>query len=384
VDFVARMDNVTHSLVGLTIAKAGLEKLSPGTAIVCVVAANAADLDLVAGLCGDRWTLLHYHRGITHSLLGTVLLGVLIPSLFCLGDSLVAWWRGRAGSLKFRGLLVASIIACASHLLLDWTNNYGVRPLLPWSGKWFYGDLVFIADPFMWLVLGAVAFLLTSRYRWQLILWSIAAAILTTLFVYAGAIRSAFDHPKIAITIWIAALGILIICRRVGYPWQKGRWLAFAGLCVVLGYWFGLALLHGWALDIVRREAPIKAAEGEQVTRMAAMPTLANPTRWQFIVETDQAFYRFDLLLLDRSNEAHNLTRFAKPDGAEQRIIAIAEQDRRTKILLDFARFPLGHVVDRDCLTETLVQFADIRYTEPGRQRGSFSLELPVECPGRP
>jgi hypothetical protein len=41
-------------------------------------------------------------------------------------------------------------------------------------------------------------------------------------------------------------------------------------------------------------------------------------------------------------------------------------------------------VVGADCLTETLVQFADLRYTQPGSSRGTFSLELPVECPTRP
>ena len=96
---------------------------------------------------GDRWTLLHYHRGITHSIVGTLLLSLLIPSLFWLGDLILAAWRQRARTLRFRGLLLASLIVSATHPLMDWTNNYGVRPLLPWSGKWFYGDLVFIVDP---------------------------------------------------------------------------------------------------------------------------------------------------------------------------------------------------------------------------------------------
>jgi hypothetical protein len=65
-------------------------------------------------------------------------------------------------------------------------------------------------------------------------------------------------------------------------------------------------------------------------------------------------------------------------------VIALAERDRRAQILLGFARFPMARVVDHDCLTETLVQFADLRYTEPGRSRGNFRVELPVECPPQP
>jgi inner membrane protein len=131
------MDTLTHSLVGLTASKAGLEKLSPATSVVCILVANAPDVDFISGIFGDRWTLLHYHRGITHSILGTLLLALLIPSLFWLGDLIVSGWRRQARIIRFRGLLLAALIVGATHPLMDWTNNYGLRPLLPWSGKWF-------------------------------------------------------------------------------------------------------------------------------------------------------------------------------------------------------------------------------------------------------
>ena len=75
------MDGLTHSLVGLTSAKAGLERLSPYTAAVCILSANAPDIDVVSGFFGGRWVLLKYHRGITHSIVGALVLGVLIPSI---------------------------------------------------------------------------------------------------------------------------------------------------------------------------------------------------------------------------------------------------------------------------------------------------------------
>jgi len=76
------MDALTHSLVGLTSAKAGLERLSPGAVAVCILSANAPDIDVVSGFFGGRWTLLHHHRGVSHSIVGTLALGFLIPSIF--------------------------------------------------------------------------------------------------------------------------------------------------------------------------------------------------------------------------------------------------------------------------------------------------------------
>ncbi len=56
-----------------------------------------------------------------------------------------------------------SLIATATHPFLDWLNNYGMRSLLPFDSRWFYGDLLYIVDPFMWLFLGGASFLLTAE-----------------------------------------------------------------------------------------------------------------------------------------------------------------------------------------------------------------------------
>src|SRR5918997_3232687 len=156
------MDNLTHSLVGLAAAKAGLERLSPGATAVCVLAANGPDADILAVL-GGKWFYLHHHRGITHSIVGTLVLALFIPALFYAVDLLIARIRKRPTRVRFLGLTVASLIVSASHPLMDWTNNYGVRPFLPWSGEGYYGDLVFIIDPWIWLAPGGAALLSTAR-----------------------------------------------------------------------------------------------------------------------------------------------------------------------------------------------------------------------------
>src|SRR2546430_17014220 len=109
------MDNFTHSLVGLATAKAGLERLSPYAMVVCVISANAADADFVSLFFGDRWTLLQDHRGVTHSIVGTITIGMLVPVLAYALDRIVASIRKRGPRIRFPGLLLASLVAAATH-----------------------------------------------------------------------------------------------------------------------------------------------------------------------------------------------------------------------------------------------------------------------------
>lgn len=376
------MDNLAHSLVGLAAAKAGLEKLSPGATAVCILAANAPDLDFISAISGDRWTVLHYHRGVSHSLLGTLVLALAIPALFCLLERVASHTRGRPARFRFFGLLLASLIACATHPLLDWTNNYGVRPLLPWSGRWFYGDLVFVVDPVLWLVFGAAAFLLTSTSKRQASLWGLLAAMLTILVVYATVIGRGLEHPALVLFGWTAVLLVIISCYRIDLGRRFGAKIAVAAFLTLFAYWGVLGFLHSRALALTAEKASTLVADrNESVVRIAAMPTLANPAHWRGVVETDRAVYRFEVFLTSPRGESKDLVRYGKPDGIDAAAVALAMKDHRTQAFLEFARFPVERVSGGDCATQTLVQFADLRYTEPGKSRGNFSLELPVECP---
>src|SRR5438874_12153825 len=98
------MDGLTHSLVGLTSAKAGLARWSPYATVGCILSANAPDIDVISGFFGGRWTLLHYHRGITHSIIGTLGLGVRIPSILYAVYRAIAQMRKCAAQIRYRGL----------------------------------------------------------------------------------------------------------------------------------------------------------------------------------------------------------------------------------------------------------------------------------------
>ncbi|PYS62724.1 MAG: hypothetical protein DMF76_08445 [Acidobacteria bacterium] len=376
------MDGVTHSLVGLTSAKAGLERWSPYATVVCILSANAPDIDVMSGFFGGRWTLLHYHRGITHSIIGTLALGFLIPSIFYAVDRAIAQWRKHPPKIRYRGLLVASLIAAATHPLMDWTNNYGIRPLLPWSGKWFYGDLVFIIDPYIWLVLGGAAFLLTSSRRLKIIGWSVLG-IASTLLILLGPAQRGLTTTVVFVVrvIWILGLLAFILARWFNLQ-RRLKSIAFAALAFVVCYWGALALMHHAAYQIAFTRADQLAAENaEHLIRVVAMPTAANPLRWQSVAETDQAIYRFFVGVAAQPSTSPE--RYEKPSGLSEQLVSAASLDPRAQVLLGFARFPLAQVESENCIGQTLVQFADLRYTEPGGSRGNFSLSVPVDCPAR-
>ena len=323
------MDNLTHSLVGLTAAKTGLERLSPGATLLCVLAANAPDSDVGIIFFGDRWDLLQHHRGITHSFVGTAFLALLLPLIFYGVDRLWARVRQRPPKTNFRGLLIASFIVSATHPLLDWTNNYGIRFFLPWNPRWFYGDLVFIVDPFLWL--GLIA-------------------------------------------------GLLVIWRVS--PARKSQ-VAFTSFALVVVYWGALGLAHGRAVTRGSEAAQqIAASNGETISRLAAMPTLANPLHWDCVFETDKATYRFRVALNGGAPDGR-IIRYEKPTGALAAAMQEVSGQKPARVFLGFARFPVAQLADPSCATQTLLQLADLRYTEPGNSRGSFAVDLPVDCPDR-
>jgi inner membrane protein len=278
--------------------------------------------------------------------------------------------------------------------LMDWTNNYGVRPFLPWSGRWFYGDLVFIVDPYILLVAGGAAFLATRRGWPKMVLWALlATAFIVLTFLFGARNEPSLAGINIARVVLLVGVISLILVRVLNLSRGRERIIATAALAVVVVYWATLALVHRSAHNRASNVANITAQGiNEQVLRVAAMPTLANPLRWSCVAETDRAVYRFFVNLSDSAEnspviaDGHHIRypagigRYEKPTGRAAELSGLAAEDRRAKILLNFARFPVARVQDENCVSQTIVQFADLRYTEPGAARGTFSLNVPVEC----
>ena len=254
------MEPLTHFLTGACIGRAGLNRKTACATIVAVLAAEAADLDVLWGFDGPVEELKR-HRGITHTFLGAPFVAAVIVAVVGLS---YAWLesrraRKRTGStpppeplpprlrkppLRWLWLYATALIAALSHILLDWTNNYGVRPFFPFNPRWYAGSFMFIAEPVLWAL-----FLLALVIPW----------LLGLADREIGARRSVF-------------------CGR--------GWAIFALLgLVVLGCWRWAE--HAQALNLIGN-AQVTTAP---VSRSAVEPYPINPWRWHAIVETP-GFYQ--------------------------------------------------------------------------------------------
>jgi len=155
------MDNVTHSLAGLLLAECAVRlrarhqmpaaRVGAVAAAASLVAANLPDADLFyTGAGGDRLMYMLHHRGYTHTVVGVVIGAVLVWGVALL----VSRWRSREWPVRAdaRWLLALLLVSTSSHLALDWTNSYGVHPFWPLDDRWYYGDSVFIVEPWLWVV----------------------------------------------------------------------------------------------------------------------------------------------------------------------------------------------------------------------------------------
>jgi len=186
------MEHITHFLTGACIGRAGLNRKTAYATLAAVLAAEAADMDTLWGLAGPVEGLKH-HRGITHTFIAVPLVAAAVVGVvWLLVRGREAWqrrkqaessdpnkgtpdefggfppirqkkgeWMGHGRFLPEQArqtihwgwLYLTALIAALSHLLLDWTNNYGLRPFFPFNPRWYAGGFVFIAEPLLWALL---------------------------------------------------------------------------------------------------------------------------------------------------------------------------------------------------------------------------------------
>ena len=183
------MDNLTHSLVGALLGRTRLPRATPHAVALCVIAANAPDLDLVAGLTPAAY--LRWHRHWTHSVLAVpVMAFTAIVLTRAWAWSVAAFRKRKPSPIKIRSAWAPALVAAATHPLLDLTNSYGVRLWLPFSGAWASWDTLFIIDPLVWAMLAAA--LLVGSVRWR---GGAAWAGLAALCLYVG--FSAVERARI-------------------------------------------------------------------------------------------------------------------------------------------------------------------------------------------
>lgn len=145
------MDNLCHTLVGAAFGEAGLKRRTRYGSATLMIAANLPDLDVL--VFATSAPSVAFRRGWTHGLAAQALLPLALTALVLL------FARRRAPArhgppVSAPWLLLLAYIGVLSHVYLDLLNNYGVRLLAPFDWHWFYGDAVFIIDPWLWLALG--------------------------------------------------------------------------------------------------------------------------------------------------------------------------------------------------------------------------------------
>lgn len=236
------MDPLAHTLVGAALAETSLAHRSEpakdgaaaGTAAriplataTLVLGANLPDVDFVFYFLGSDLALEH-RRGWTHGVLAWALLPLLFVGLLAAWDRSLR--RRREPELEpapLGTLLGLSYLALLTHPLLDWLNTYGIRLLMPFDDRWFYGDSLFIVDIWLWLVVGGAVFLARARRgpRWRAERWMWGTvALLAALAVLAGGEAAPGGGAPVLQGLWLAGLlGVVVLYLRSRHRPEETR-----------------------------------------------------------------------------------------------------------------------------------------------------------------
>jgi inner membrane protein len=307
------MDNICHTLVGAALAQSGLKRRTGLGAATLMIGANFPDIDVVAVPLGRA---IDFRRGWTHGVLALVVLPFVLTAL------MIAWdrWRRRSSSrpradVVPRQVLLLSVVSILTHPTLDWMNSYGLRWLMPFDGRWFYGDSLFIVDPWLLLVLGGGVWLARRRERAQA-----ASPVRRRERAHAA-------HPETPARI---ALG------------------------VAAAYVVAMLALHRRAEHVARRDL---AAGGRTPAALWVTPSPANPLTWRVMLDDGASYWRGTvgvLGLLDVTDERI-------PKNADDPAALAAARTIAGRRFLDWARMP-HFVVERGGGAGARVTIADARY----------------------
>lgn len=352
------MDNITHSLVGAALSEVALHPRATMAQrrlylAVGVVASNLPDLDLVyVGITPPPLGYLLHHRGHTHTILGLLPQGLVI-ALVC--RLLPAAWKAVAGARARLWALVA--VSLFVHLLMDASNSYGVHPLHPFDSRWYYGDAVFILEPWLWLLPG-IAVAGNARTRPARIA---IAGLLVVLPL--GLARLGIVGGGALVALAVAATGLGWGARRLS---PRARAAAALGASAVF-----IALLFGLSR---RARAETTALLGPEVrgeiVDVVLNPNPASPLCWALIgIEKDEPAGEFAL----HRGTLSLLHAWQPPaDCASHRLAAVSEARTSGGGRLAWSariRQPLAPLRDRarrDCWVRAWLQFGRAPYFRDG------------------
>jgi inner membrane protein len=315
------VDNLTHTLTAVALSHAGLHRKTRFATLTLIAAVNLPDIDFLSRFWGSA-TYLKYHRGYTHSILGVSLLALLLAgAIYFLGRNAKPK-PGPPPNLLW--LLILAWIGTASHLLMDFTNSYGVRPFLPFSARWYAWDIMFIFDPLLLLLL-CLGLGLPTLLR--------------------------------------------LVSEEVGARRSRPAWGAVFSLCTLLFLWGLRDVAHRRVLGFLEAHTYSE----QDPLRVGAFPSPFNPFAWTGVIETDTAYAVLPANALENDVDPRTAQQFHKPEASPA--LEAALNTRTGRIFMDFARFPLAQAEEADEGFD--VQIRDLRfYTNYGGRGLLTEIEM--------
>jgi inner membrane protein len=148
-------------MLGGVLGRAGLANRTPLGMTTLIVANNLPDID-VAVFATDTLAM-SFRRGWTHGVLAQATLPIALTAIIVVCDRVFR--RRDAERVRVREIVLLSYVGVLCHVFLDFLNSYGVRLLMPFSERWFYGDALYIVDPLMYVALGVGWWMASRRHR---------------------------------------------------------------------------------------------------------------------------------------------------------------------------------------------------------------------------
>jgi len=321
------LEPITHFLFGANLGRAGLNRKTALATATLTLAAEAPDLDVFSRFGGSAFALNH-HRGFTHSFLGVPIVAAAVVA-FVYGIWRLRGRKTRDPNLPPRwGLLfIYACLAGLSHILLDYTNSYGIRPFWPFSERWYSWDIVYIYEPVIFVVL-------------------ILGLIVPSLFsLINGEISS----------------------RRTPDKLPPGRVAASLALLAVCALWGLRDYQHRRALAVLEARNYL----GVDALRISAYSYPTNPFRWYAVAETPAFFASMDVNSLTPAIDSQAAMQIRyKPE--ETPVTTAAKQTYLGQVYLSWAQYPFVEAEQLDPgITNNhaawRVRFRDLRYMYPGQ-----------------
>lgn len=339
------MEPITHFLTGAAMSRAGFNRKTALATLTMTLAAEAPDIDVVTYFFKGSLFEFAHHRGITHTLIGVpvvtaavLLLVWIIQRIRMTSPEKVSHRVERLRKLGYPtqprwGLLyLFGLIAGFGHLLLDYTNNYGIRLFEPFSYRWYAWDIVFIFEPLLYVAL-------------------IGGLVLPSLFQLVNEeIGAKSRGPRGQIGAILALLGVLAVWGVRDYQHRK-------------------------AVTAMQS----RVYQGADPLRVSAFPYPLNPFIWYGVVETHDFFVQTQVdSLTPEVDPRDNAQIRYKPEETPASLAA--KSSFLGCVYLDWARYPL---VETEHLSPPqsgyVVRFEDLRFMYLGSPRRLLSASVQLD-----